>query len=82
MGIDPNIYKSGRTPWGVEVKKRLLERELERNPPYSQKTLLEHLNSKGFSIKKQTLNHMLNGRSLTAREGEVEEINRVLGITM
>ena len=79
---EQNAHKLGYTPWGAEVKRKLLERELARTPPCTQIDVVAHLVSKGFNINKQTFTFMLKGTGVTKRTAEVNEINKLLGIAI
>lgn len=66
--------KSTLTPWGLEVKKRLLDRGLK------QQDLVDRLLAKGYKVSKITLSQMLKGIGISARMSEVHEINAILEI--
>lgn len=66
--------RSTLTPWGLEVKKRLLDRGMK------QQDLVDELVSKGFKINKITLSQMLKGIGVSARMDEIREINVILEI--
>jgi len=79
--LSQNAYKSDPiTPWGIEVKKRLLDRRQAKVPPCSQNDIIKHLNSKGFVINKSNLTFLLKGVGVKNRTAEIEEINTLLGI--
>lgn len=66
--------RSTLTPWGVEVKKRLIDRGLK------QQDLVDRLLEKGYKVNKITLSQMLKGIGISARMAEVHEINVILEI--
>lgn len=63
-----------RTPWGKEVKMRLLDRDM------TQQDLVTALTKKGFKVDKMTISYLLRGIGSSARTGEIDEINRILEI--
>lgn len=66
--------RSTLTPWGMEVKKRLIDRGLK------QQDLVDRLSEKGFKVNKATLSQMLKGIGIGTRMAEVHEINVILEI--
>lgn len=62
------------TPWGLEVKKRLKDKNAR------QSDLIRYLNEKGFEIEKAHLTNLLFGIGISSREGEIREISKFLGI--
>lgn len=63
------------TAWGIEVKKRLLDRNLR------QSDLVSELQNNGFpDFRKQYLSNLLYGIGVGARKGEIEFISKYLGI--
>ena len=62
------------SPWGMEVKKRLVDRRM------IQEDLVSALRNQGFEIDKQTLSNLLYGLGSTNRQGEIEAISRLLDI--
>ena len=66
--------KSTLTPWGLEVKKRLLDRGMK------QQDLVDELLRRGYKVSKITLSQMLKGIGISARMPEVHEINGILEI--
>ncbi len=72
--------KSSLTPWGAEVKKRLIEREADRKAPYTQDDIVLFLNRQGFNITKGKFSNLLRGMGVSRRQGEIAAINELLGI--
>lgn len=64
------------TPWGKEVKKRLLDRDM------SQDDLVNILVHNGFKIAKWNLSDLIYGIGAPARIPEIKAINQILGIEM
>jgi hypothetical protein len=62
------------TPWGKEVKKRLLDRDMKQDD------VVAHLLEQGYKINKTHLSNLLCGIGASARGGEIAEINKLLGI--
>ena len=62
------------TPWGVEVKKRLIDRSMK------QEDLVAALKGRGFQIDKQGLSNLLYGVGVSNRQGEIELISALLEI--
>ena len=62
------------SPWGAEVKKRLIDRGLR------QQDLVNKLNEKGFKINKALLSALLYGNCASAHIAEIREINAILEI--
>jgi uncharacterized protein YehS (DUF1456 family) len=63
------------SPWGIEVKKRLLEVNMRQDD------IVAHLKSKGFDIEKSHLSNLFFGIGARNRKNEIAEINRFLGIS-
>ncbi|MCL2856160.1 MAG: hypothetical protein FWE19_00350 [Oscillospiraceae bacterium] len=78
--FDESAYKAALTPWGTEVKKRLLDRESERKPPYTQDEVVAYLSDKGFNVNKKVFSAWLRGVGVTTRKAEIAAINELLGI--
>lgn len=64
----------GLSDWGKEVKKRLLDLQMQQND------LVNVLNEKGFNINKHVLSNLLRGVGAPSRKDEIREINYTLGI--
>lgn len=62
------------SPWGVEVKRRLLERSIK------QEDLVTYLRNRGFNIDKVGLSNLLYGSGTGSRQSEIEAISRFLDI--
>ncbi len=62
------------SPWGTEVKKRLLDRSLRQDD------LVSMLRGQGYSIDKWALSNLLYGIGVTNRQSEIESISRFLDI--
>jgi len=62
------------SPWGVEVKKRLLDRSLK------QADLVTMLRARGHNIHKGALSNLLYGIGVSNRQSEIESINQFLDI--
>jgi len=81
--LSQSAHKSvGVTPWGAEVKRKLLDRQLANAPPCSQNDLIKHLSDKGFVISKSNFTFLLKGIGVKNRTAEIEEINKLLGIVV
>jgi hypothetical protein len=65
------------TPWGVEVKKCLLEGEIEQN------SVVERLNELGYSVTKKSFSDLLFGvgASTEANQNAMKAVNAMLGIS-
>ena len=62
------------TPWGKEVKRRVLDRDI------TQDEVVQHLNFRGFKISKDAFTKLLYGIGVSARRAEIEAINEYLEI--
>ena len=62
------------TPWGIEVKKKLLERGM------MQDELIETLRRQGYQIHKVQFTMLLRGQGRRTHQPEIEYISRELGI--
>lgn len=62
------------TPWGIEVKKKLLERGM------MQDELIETLRGQGYQIHKVQFTMLLRGQGRRTHQPEIEYISRELGI--
>jgi len=62
------------TPWGVEVKKRLIDNNLR------QQDLVIALQKKGYKVNKIIISQILYGIGASARTEEIMEISRILKI--
>lgn len=62
------------SPWGTEVKKRLIDRTLKQDD------LIDKLRGQGYSINRATLSNLLRGIGASNRQGEIEFISQFLGI--
>lgn len=62
------------SPWGGEVKKRLIDRSLKQDD------LVSMLRDQGHNIDKAALSNLLYGIGASNRQSEVESISRFLGI--
>ncbi len=62
------------SPWGVEVKKRLLDRSLKQDD------LVGVLRTQGHSIDKAALSNLLYGIGVSHRQAEIKSINQFLDI--
>ena len=62
------------SPWGAEVKKRLIDRGLR------QQDLVNKLNERGFKVNKMLLSALLYGNCALAHIDEIREINAILEI--
>jgi hypothetical protein len=60
--------------WGREVKRRLLERNMQQND------VVRALNEHGFSMGKMQLTNLLRGGGAGVRRKEIRFINELLGI--
>lgn len=62
------------TPWGREVKSRLIRQEI------TQKELIDKLKWKGFRISEPAFTGILQGRGLKNRRDLIHEVNSILEI--
>lgn len=76
MVFTENSYRMVCTPWGVEVKKRLLDRNMKQDD------LVKYLNDMGFKITKGHLASLLKGVGTTNRKAEIEAISEYLDIPL
>lgn len=76
MIVNENAYRSKYTPWGVAVKKALLDRGMEQDE------LVRRLIGMGYEISKGNLSALLKGIGFSKRKSEVEAINEILGISL
>lgn len=74
MMFDDTTTRRMLTPWGIEVKKRLLERNTK------QEALLQNLRDEGFDIDKRELSSLLYGVGVSARKRIVVRISEILDI--
>ena len=70
----PHSTKRRVTPWGVEVKKRLIDRDMK------QEDIVAFLRGRGLQIDKQALSNLLYGIGVSNRKEEIMEISRILDI--
>ena len=62
------------SPWGVEVKKRLIDKSLKQDD------LVAKLGEQGHSIDKAALSNLLYGIGVSNRQPEIERISQLLDI--
>lgn len=62
------------TPWGMEVKKRLVERGMRQDD------LIKKLEEAGYSIPKAKLSCLLKGMGTSKRQQEIKFISELLEI--
>lgn len=62
------------SPWGTEVKKRLIDRALKQDD------LVVMLQRLGYSIDKGALSNLLYGNGVSNRQAEIESISQFLNI--
>lgn len=62
------------SPWGAEVKKRLIDRSLKQDD------LVGMLLDQGHTIDKAALSNLLYGIGVSNRQPEIESISQFLGI--
>lgn len=74
MVFTPHSTRRSVTPWGVEVKKRLIDRGLK------QEDIVATLRGRGFQIDKQGLSNLLYGVGVSNRQNEIELISELLEI--
>lgn len=72
--FDKKTTRRAYTPWGLEVKKRLLDKGMK------QQDLVDILVEKGYKINKIIVSHLLYGTCVTARAAEIKEICQILDI--
>jgi len=82
MGVNLSEKRKTLTPWGLEVKKRLLERKFARVPPFTQDEIIQHLNGLGFLTNKANFSLLLRGIGAKKRAAEVKAVNDLLRIDM
>lgn len=76
MIFDENSYSMTYTPWGVEVKKRLLDRHMKQNE------LVQYLKDRGFNIEKGHVTNLLKGIGASNRKPEIAAISELLEIPL
>lgn len=62
------------SPWGAEVKKRLIDRSLKQDD------LVDKLQDLGYKIDKAALSNLLYGIGVSTRQAEIESISQFLDI--
>ena len=62
------------SPWGTEVKKRLLDRQMRQDD------LVSALRNQGYSIDKAALSNLLYGIGISNRQDEIASISQILDI--
>lgn len=62
------------SPWGAEVKKRLIDKSLKQDE------LVSELQRLGHSIDKAALSNLLYGIGVSNRQAEIESISQFLDI--
>ena len=62
------------SPWGAEVKKRLIDRSLKQDD------LVSILRHQGYSVDKAALSNLLYGIGVSNRQSEIESISALLDI--
>lgn len=62
------------SPWGAEVKKRLIDRSLKQDD------LVSMLRNQGYAVDKAALSNLLYGIGVSNRQSEIENISQFLGI--
>ena len=62
------------SPWGMEVKKRLIDRSLKQDD------LVSALQGQGHNIDKASLSNLLYGIGVSSRRQEIESISKILDI--
>ena len=70
----PASTRRAVSPWGAEVKKRLIDRQMQQDD------LVSFLQGQGFQITKFTLSNLLYGIGTSNRQREIESISDYLGI--
>lgn len=76
MVFDKNSYRGTYTPWGLEVKKRLLDRRM------LQDDLVQYLKDMGFDITKHHLTNLLKGIGTSKRKAEITAVSKLLDIPL
>lgn len=69
-------YTCTLTEWGAAVSIALIQKRLK------QKDLLLELQSRGYDIDKGTLSSLLRGRGATTKTSIIDEINKILEISV
>ena len=72
--FDEKSTQRSITPWGAEVKKRLIDKNIK------QQDLVATLLKKGYKVNKIIISQLLYGIGVSARGEEIREINRMLDI--
>lgn len=62
------------SPWGAEVKNRLIDRSLKQDD------LVSVLRNQGYSVDKAALSNLLYGIGVSNRQSEIECISKLLDI--
>lgn len=62
------------TPWGLEVKKQILEKGIRQDE------IVKALRDKGFTINKAVFSQLLRGVGARDRKGEISAISELLDI--
>lgn len=62
------------SPWGAEVKKRLIDKSLKQDD------LVGKLQGLGYCIDKAALSNLLYGIGVSNRQSEIESISQLLDI--
>lgn len=76
MIFDEKSYRMVCTPWGLEIKKRLLDRNMRQDE------LVVYLKGRGFNIQKGQLTNLLKGIGTSNRRAEIEAISELLDIPL
>lgn len=76
MTFDESMVRRQITPWGLEVKKRLLDNNMKQDD------LVDKLTNMGFEIEKAHLSNLLYGIGITNRKDEIQAISKILNIAM
>lgn len=74
MIFDDSMLRRQLTPWGVEVKKKLLEKNMKQDE------LVIWLRDRGSDIEKGHLTNLLYGIGITSRKDEIQAISKFLDI--
>jgi hypothetical protein len=69
-----NSTRRAPSVWGVEVKKRLIEKNIRQDE------IVKALKERGFNIAKAHFTNLLYGIGASTRAGEIKAINEMLDI--
>lgn len=74
MAFNAASTRRAISPWGTEVKKRLLDRQMRQDD------LVSALRNRGYTIDKAALSNLLYGSGISNRQDEIACISQILDI--